>query len=66
MANTTLEEVILYGPLHQVIVDRCAGDTLVVLDSLVVVALKSGQVGRFEVMLVGKTRKLSEVRPVHR
>jgi len=48
MTHAGLEEIVLDGPLHQVVADGRLGYFLVVLDGLVVVALRRGQVGDFK------------------
>lgn len=48
MTHAGLEEIVLDGPLHQVVADGRLGHFLVVLDGLVVVGLHRGQVGDFE------------------
>lgn len=39
MADTRLQQIVLYTPAHQVVVNRSPADTLEVRDSLVVVAV---------------------------
>lgn len=52
MADTSLEEVVLDRPLHEIIGNGRPADSLVVLNSLVVVSLESGQIRNFQVVLV--------------
>lgn len=55
MANACLEEVLLYGPLHEVVVDGGFGNTFVVGDRFEVVALQRSNVCKLQVKLVGKS-----------
>lgn len=55
MADACLEEVLLYRPLHEVVVDGGLGDTFVVGDGFEVVALQSSNIGKLQVKLVGQS-----------
>lgn len=57
MTDTGLQEIILDGPLHQVVIDRCPANSLVVFDGLVVVAFERRQISHLQVMLVCKTAR---------
>ena len=52
MAHTCLEQVLLDGPLHEIVVDARFGDAFVVGNRLIVVLFQSGEVGDFEVKFV--------------
>ncbi len=52
MTHAGLEEVVLDGPLHQVVADGRLGYSLVVLDGFVIVGFRGGEVGDFEVEFV--------------
>jgi hypothetical protein len=54
MADSGLQEVFFYRPLHEVVVDGGFGDALVVRDSFQVVILESREIGELEVELVGE------------
>lgn len=60
MTDAGFQEIIFHGPLHQIIVDRRASYSLIVLNCLVIIAFESGQIGYFEVMLVCETSSHSE------
>lgn len=55
VADACLQEVVLHGPLHEVVVDGLSANALVVVDGLVVVPFQSGQVCHLQEMLVGET-----------
>lgn len=54
MADTCLQQIVLYTPAHQIVVNRRPTDTLEVRDSLVVVVVQCSQVRNFEEVLVRK------------
>lgn len=55
MADSCFEEVVFYGPFHQLVADGRAGYFFVVFDRFVVVALEGGEIGDFEVEFVGQS-----------
>lgn len=55
MTYASLQQVLLDGPAHQIVVHRAPRHLLVQLDGLVVVAFHGREVGRLEEQLVGQS-----------
>ena len=66
MTHAGFEEIVLDGPLHQVVADGRLGDFLVVLDGFVVVALHGSEVGDFKVEFVRQSAQRARCQRGHK